>query len=100
MDEYARALELDPSHAKAHCNMGVLLAQAGDAEGAITHYKAAIAGDSSLAVAYRNLAIAYENLRRYDEAAQTWRDYAALPSVEPSLAQEALERAKQLHPGV
>lgn len=100
MDEYARALELDPSHAKAHCNMGVLLAQAGDAEGAITHYKAAIAGDSSLAVAYRNLAIAYENLRRYDEAAQTWRDYAALPSVEPSLAQEALERAKQLHPEV
>lgn len=98
MDEYAKALELDPAHAKAHCNTGVLLAQMGDTEGAITHYRAAIAGDSSLAVAYRNLAIAYEQLQQYSEAAQTWRDYAALSSVDAALAQEALDRASQLAP--
>lgn len=98
MDEYTKALELDASHAKAHCNMGVLLAQMGDSEGAIVHYRAAIAGDSSLAVAYRNLAIAYEQLRQFPEAAQTWRDYAGLPSVQATLAQEALDRAAQLSP--
>jgi tetratricopeptide (TPR) repeat protein len=98
MDEYAKALELDPTHAKAHCNTGVLLAQMGDLEAAVTHYLAAIAGDSSLTVAYRNLAIAYEGLEQYSEAAQMWRDYAGLEGVDPARAQEALDRAEALQP--
>ena len=52
---YRAAVAADPSDAKAHCNLGVLLFQRQDVDGAEASLRAAIAADPSDANAHYNL---------------------------------------------
>jgi len=98
LEEYGKTLELDPNHAKAHCNIGVILVSMGDIDKAIEHYQKALVADPTLAVAARNLALAYERNGDNATAAKTWLEYADMPGVTKEQAAEAKARAAQLKP--
>ncbi len=61
---YRRALAADPAHADAHVNLGRLLHEAGDVEGARAEYAAALALRPADAIAAFNLGCALEDLGR------------------------------------
>jgi tetratricopeptide (TPR) repeat protein len=67
-EAYSRAVALDPGHADALVNLGRLLHEAGDAQGAEEHYRKAIAARPGDATAVFNLGVALEDLERRDEA--------------------------------
>lgn len=72
-DAYRRALELDPSHADAHVNLGRLLHEAGKVADAAAHYRLALDADPDHATAAFDLGIALEDLGRYGEAVSAYR---------------------------
>ena len=65
---YRKALELDPTHADAHVNLGRLLHESGDPEAAEPHYAAALATRPGDATAAFNLGVALEDLGKIPEA--------------------------------
>ncbi len=65
---YEKAIELDGTHADAHVNLGRLMHEAGDIEGALAHYRAALASRSDDATAAFNLGVALEDLGNLREA--------------------------------
>lgn len=67
-DAYRRTIELDPTFADAHINLGRLLHEAGDANAATDHYRQAVAHAPDDEVAHYNLAVALEDLKRPAEA--------------------------------
>ena len=62
--DFETALELNPSFAPAIANLGNLLFETGDLDGAIATYERAIACDAEYAVAYFNLGVAYKRCGR------------------------------------
>jgi FkbM family methyltransferase len=70
---YRRALELDPSMAKAANNLGVLLEMRGDFDEALRRYKAAVAADAKLPQALLNLGNLYNRLGDRGQALQWLR---------------------------
>lgn len=80
MAAYRRALEIDPSYADAHLNLGRLLHEAGRLEEAEGHYRQAVQSDPRSARAFYNLGVALE-----DQAS-------------PKGAREAYEAALRLDP--
>ncbi|MEZ4414344.1 MAG: tetratricopeptide repeat protein [Gemmatimonadota bacterium] len=70
---YRRVLELDPSFADAHANLGRLLHQEGRIDLAVRHYRAAAQADPGSATAAFNLGVALEDLERPDDAAAAYR---------------------------
>jgi len=68
LDAFDRALALDPNHANAHSNRGVLLRAAGRPVEAEAAYRTAIRLDPSHIDAYTNLGILLNGLRRSEEA--------------------------------
>jgi tetratricopeptide (TPR) repeat protein len=71
-DAYGRALELDPRHAEAHLNLGRLLHEAGDLDGAEAHYRAALEVDAGSARALFNLGVTLEDRGRESEALEAY----------------------------
>ena len=62
---YRKAIELDPSHAKAHNNLGLLLETVRkDYDGAEKMYRKAIELDPSHAMAHNNLGLLLQNVRK------------------------------------
>lgn len=94
--EYEKTIGIDPTHPKAHCNLGVILEVEGDTPGAIEHYRKALELDPSFVTAARNLASAYERQGDKPAAAAAWRQVAAMPGVSAEESRQALERATQL----
>lgn len=57
-ERYNRAVEIQPNHPQAHCNLGVIHKNAGRLEEAIASYRAALAAAPDFQVVAANLAIA------------------------------------------
>ena len=66
--EWKKAVELNPSEALAHNNLGVALAETGRVEEAIAHYRKAIELSPRYPEAYNNLGEALAGRGRLDEA--------------------------------
>jgi lipoprotein NlpI len=73
-EDFNAALELVPSHAPALTNLGNLLLEEGDLEGAIARYRAAIAADREYAIAHLNLGVAYKKSGRVAEGVRALRE--------------------------
>jgi tetratricopeptide (TPR) repeat protein len=72
-DAYRRAVELDPGHADAHCNLGRLLHEAGELGAAEAHYRLALAAAGDHAVAAYNLGVVLEAQSKTDDAAAAYK---------------------------
>jgi tetratricopeptide (TPR) repeat protein len=70
---FADALDVEPRYAPALTNVGNVLLEDGDVEGAIARYSAAIAADEDYAVAYLNLGVALKRVGRANEAVRCLR---------------------------
>jgi lipoprotein NlpI len=73
-EDFDAALELAPAHAPALTNLGNLLLEQGDVDGAIARYRAAIAADREYAIAYLNLGVAYKKSGRIAEGVRALRE--------------------------
>jgi tetratricopeptide (TPR) repeat protein len=74
-----RALEIDPQHAPANNQLGMLLREAGEFEAAEAAYLAAIAGDPSYDLAYYNLGVLLDlYLLRGVEALEAYEKFQSL----------------------
>lgn len=93
---YEKAVSCDLSHAKAHCNLGVVLEVAGDADGAMAEYRKALDLDTNFVTAGKNLAYALEKKQQNAEAAALWRKIAVMRGVTADEAAKALDRATKL----
>jgi len=80
---YARALTLDPGHAGALVNLGLLDYEAGRLEDAAARFRAALATRPNHAIAAYNLGIVLEDLGRLTEAADA---YAGALRADPACA--------------
>ncbi len=81
---YARALDLAPTHADTHLNLGCLDHEAGRLADAEVHYRAALAARAGDATARFDLAVALEDQQRVDEAREA---YLACLADDPAYAE-------------
>jgi tetratricopeptide (TPR) repeat protein len=70
MQEYRRAIELDPKYAWPHNNLGIILHDRGQLEEAIQEFRRAIHLDPKFALPHNNLAIALRDKGQMDTAIQ------------------------------
>ena len=73
VEDFEAALQARPAYAPALTNLGNLLFDAGDVEGAIARYERAIASDSEYSVAHLNLGAAYKRAGRIADAVRALR---------------------------
>jgi tetratricopeptide (TPR) repeat protein len=73
IDEYAKALAINPRYAEAHNAMGVALVKEGRHEEAVAHYEKALKSQPAFTEALVNMGAALESLGRREEAAQCYR---------------------------
>lgn len=79
ISETERALQLDPSLAKAHLNLLILYARTGKGEKAEEHYKALVALDpSQFPEAYYNYGVLLVQEGKFDEAEKAFRKTLAI----------------------
>jgi tetratricopeptide (TPR) repeat protein len=72
-EAFRRAVELDAGLADAHINLGVLLHERSDLEGAELCYRLALRADPVSATAAYNLGVVLEDLGKPDEATEGYR---------------------------
>lgn len=71
--DFEQALQIKGSHAPALTNLGNLLLEEGDVEGAIARYRAAIEYEPEYPIAHLNLSVAYKRSGRRAEAVRELR---------------------------
>jgi lipoprotein NlpI len=71
--DFEEAVRIKASHAPALTNLGNLLLEEGDLEGAIAHYRSAIDADPEYPIAHLNLSVAYKRTGRRAEAVRELR---------------------------
>jgi len=72
-DAFRKAVELDAGLAGAHINLGVLLHERSDLEGAEMCYRLALRADPDSATAAYNLGVVLEDLGKPEEATEVYR---------------------------
>jgi spermidine synthase len=92
VEQYRRALELDPLDVQAHYNLGTALADLGRSDEALARYREAVRLQPSHAQAQHNLGAALANRGRLDEAIEHFRRAAAL-APDRAITQHQLGRA-------
>ena len=70
---YYKVLDIDPTHAAAHINLGTLYYNRQDFNLAEKHYRAALEADSRYALAYFDLGNVLDETGRVHEAIQTYK---------------------------
>jgi len=85
-EAYARALELDPSNADAHVNLGRLLQLAGNLKLAKRHYELALRNTPNHQLAYYNMGTVFDELEEIDRAADYYRRAPAVPDAHYNLS--------------
>jgi tetratricopeptide (TPR) repeat protein len=80
---YENAVAADPKHADAHVNLGRLLHEQGDRQGAERHYRLALEADPRNETALYNLGVALEDDGRIDEAIRVYRGALAVDPDNP-----------------
>lgn len=73
LSDFEAALEVQPSLAAALVNIGNLLLEDGDIEGAMRKYEAAVRSDDGSRVAHFNLGVALKKLGRHAESVREFR---------------------------
>jgi tetratricopeptide (TPR) repeat protein len=68
IEEYRKAIAIDPEYPKSYLNLGALLAEGGRPAEAIEAFRGAIALDARYAAARVNLAMVYEREKEYEAA--------------------------------
>jgi hypothetical protein len=89
--EFEEALALDPAFPRLRTQMGYARLLRNDFHGALHHYKEALKLNPSDAEAHLNSGIAFENLKRYDEAIMEYRSFLATPATELPAARPEIE---------
>lgn len=90
IEEYTRALELDPAFADAYNNRGIAYQALGEYDRAIEDYTRAIEINPEFAIAYRNRGLAY--LDSGDNAAAL-EDFSAAIEIDPNYGDAYFSRA-------
>lgn len=72
-EAFRRAVELDAGLADAHINLGVLMHERSDLEGAEMCYRLALRADADSATAAYNLGVVLEDLGKPEEATEVYR---------------------------
>ncbi len=75
---FSRAIEIDPRHAEAYSQRGVVRLALGDAPGSKADYETALQIDPRLSRAYFNRGYWYELQQRYQEAIVDYESFVAL----------------------
>ncbi len=76
--EYRRAVEIQPGWWSTHSHLGVFLLPGGDLEGALGSFRTAARLSPDNTRAFTNLAIAYQQLGRHEEAIAEYRRSIAI----------------------
>jgi len=84
IEDYDRAIELNPNFAEAYNNRGVAYAELNEHERAIEDYEKAIALNPNFAEAYNNRGVAYAELNKYERAI---KDYDRAIALNPNDAE-------------
>ena len=73
MDQCRQALELRPNYAEAHANLGLVFAEQGKPDEALSHYRHALKLNPQYAQAHNNLGNALAHLGKLDQAVGHYR---------------------------
>ena len=91
IDEYSKAIEIDPENATAYYNRGIVYADLEHPEDALKDYNKAIELDPNDALAYNNRGVAYEGFNKYAKAIE---DYTRTIQLNPEYKKAYLNRAR------
>jgi tetratricopeptide (TPR) repeat protein len=83
LEEYEKAIAINPAFADARANLGVAYKRRGNYEKAIEEYQKALAANPNMAEARTNLGLAYYHQGRYDKAVA---EYQKALNIDPLLA--------------
>lgn len=74
MDQYTKALRVNPNYIDAHNNLGIILRRQGRLEEAVNHFSAVLSIDPDYREAHNNLGNTYSGLGRLDEAIEHYNE--------------------------
>jgi tetratricopeptide (TPR) repeat protein len=94
IDQYRKALEIEPGYALAHNNLGLALARSGRVEEAIDQYRDALKLKSDFAQAHYNLGVALADHGSPDEAIEHFQKALGLATVQNNAALAELIRGR------
>ena len=95
VEEFERALQLDPDNADLHGNLAFILMQQRDFERARRHYEAQLKDRTGTAFALTNLGIALQELGRIEEAKARFRQALA---IDPNYPEARIRLDRATHP--
>jgi tetratricopeptide (TPR) repeat protein len=85
-EAYQRSIELNPTNADAHVNLGRLLQLKGNLKQAKRHYEKALEAAASHQLAHYNLGTIFDELDQVEQAAEYYRRAPSVPDAHYNLA--------------